>query len=184
MAARARDAWQRGDQARSGRCEPFRPASARACPCRVARPRRSAIGRGGRRTRTPLDGTDDQPGPACKQRFNCPVWISRGSIWAGLAGRGPVTGDPYFDEPGDVTTLASLPIQVAGSEIGLPTQISNRDVSQKVRYADVMIWFGQFIDPTNADNLAKFISGGRPISPAAAVGARFPLQGRREHVHD
>jgi hypothetical protein len=43
----------------------------------------------GRRVRTPLDGTDDQPGLACKQRFNCPVWISRGSIWAGIAGRGP-----------------------------------------------------------------------------------------------
>jgi hypothetical protein len=28
----------------------------------------------GRRVRTPLDGTDDQPGLACKQRFNCPVW--------------------------------------------------------------------------------------------------------------
>jgi hypothetical protein len=83
----------------------------------------------------------------------------------------PVTGDPYFDEPGNVTTLPSLPIQVAGTEIGLPTQIANRDDSPKIRYADVMIWFGQFIDPTNADNLAKFISGGRPVSPAAAVGA-------------
>jgi hypothetical protein len=83
----------------------------------------------------------------------------------------PSTSLLYFDHPGNVLTLASLPIAVSGTSIGLPTMTANRSQSPQVECADVQIWFGQFIDPTNPANLAKFISGGIPVSSSVAATA-------------
>jgi hypothetical protein len=68
-------------------------------------------------------------------------------------------------------------IGLNGTEISIPAQAAhaasgvtgNSDTA--IKYADVQIYVGQFIDPTNADNLAKFISGGRPVNPAIAEAA-------------
>jgi len=89
----------------------------------------------------------------------------------------------------DPTITGSVPgfsIGLSGTEIGLPCQAVHAatDIAghgrPAIKYADVQIWVGQYIDPTNADNLAKFISGGAPVNPVvaeAAFGAptyRFP----------
>jgi hypothetical protein len=84
----------------------------------------------------------------------------------------PSTSLPYFNAPGNVLRLASLPIAVSGTSIGFPTMTANRSQSPHVEIADVQIWFGQFIDPTNSANLAKFIDGsGNSVNPSIAQSA-------------
>ena len=84
----------------------------------------------------------------------------------------PATGHLYLDESSNVTTLASLPIQVSGTEIGLPTMTANRSDSPRVRLAFVQVYFGQFIDPTNSTNLHRFITAtGSPVAPSVAQAA-------------
>jgi len=84
------------------------------------------------------------------------------------------------DGPVPATLTGIVPgfsIGINGTEVGIPAQAAhaasgvtgNTDVA--IRYADVQIWVGQFIDPTNADNLAKFISGGSPVNPTVAEAA-------------
>jgi hypothetical protein len=58
-----------------------------------------------------------------------------------------------------------------GFEFGLPVVSGGAADNPGVRVADVQVWLGTYIDPSNADNLAKFISGGRPVNPAVAETA-------------
>lgn len=60
-------------------------------------------------------------------------------------------------------------IAVAGQEISIPDLADNIGASTPaVRFADVQVWFGKYIEPT-VGNLAKFIdANGKPVSPAAA----------------
>jgi len=46
---------------------------------------------------------------------------------------------------------------------------------QPILVADVQIWLGQCIDPSNPSNLEKFIVGGKPVDPAIAA-AEFGQQ--------
>jgi hypothetical protein len=51
----------------------------------------------------------------------------------------------------------------------------NSGGSGVLEVADVQVWFNQAIDPTPT-NLAKFISGGKPVNPVTAASA-FGTQG-------
>jgi hypothetical protein len=100
---------------------------------------------------------------------------SEGSVYADgpFSLTRPVTG-----ADGDVTIAGIVPgfsIGLNGTEIGIPAQaahaasgvVGNSDTA--IRYADVQIWVGQYIDPTT--NIDKFISGARPVNPAIAEAA-------------
>jgi len=48
-------------------------------------------------------------------------------------------------------------IPINGKEFGIPAFAANLATQGKrLQYGNVQVWFGQFIDPTNAGNLAKF----------------------------
>ena len=76
-------------------------------------------------------------------------------------------------------TMGSVPgfsLDLNGKEIGLPCQAAHAASGSgnpaPIRYALPIIYVGQFIDPTNSDNLAKFITAkGNPVAPSVAVEA-------------
>ena len=43
--------------------------------------------------------------------------------------------------------------------------------AQEIDFCDIQVWVGQLIDPSVPANLAKFISGGKPVNPATAAAA-------------
>lgn len=52
--------------------------------------------------------------------------------------------------------------------VGHPNDANSQSVYDG---ADMQFWAGQFVDLTNAANLAKLISGGKPVDPAVAAAA-------------
>jgi hypothetical protein len=74
-----------------------------------------------------------------------------------------VVNENWFDIP-------PWNIDLNGHEIGLPTKAANASTNPGIRYGDVQICVGQCVVPT-PDNLAKFISGGKPVNPAIAAAA-------------
>lgn len=75
--------------------------------------------------------------------------------------------------------VPSFEFDLNGFEIGIPYQrASTSKNTQLLDMADVQIWIGQYIDPTNSANFEKFINtvGGRkyPVSPYAAAIAFGP----------
>lgn len=62
-----------------------------------------------------------------------------------------------------------------GTEIGIPSQTeSSNKNSELLDMADVQIWVGTFIDPTNSTNFSKFVDvnelgGGTPVNPDIAA---------------
>lgn len=74
---------------------------------------------------------------------------------------------------GDTTsgTIPAFNFDINGAEIGIPSFSGGN--TQIVQMADVQVWVGKFIDPTNGANFSQFvsISGGRgyPASPDEAA---------------
>jgi len=64
-------------------------------------------------------------------------------------------------------------IPINGKEFGIPAFAANLATQGKrLQYGNVQVWFGQFIDPTNAGNLAKFRDAdGKPVNPAVSTAA-------------
>jgi hypothetical protein len=82
----------------------------------------------------------------------------------------------------ETQTLPNQGVLVNGWPIGLPRNATNFDPfnnptifetpPSKIGFADVQIWFGQFINPNTAGNLAKFIGAdGKPVNPTVASTA-------------
>lgn len=78
-----------------------------------------------------------------------------------------------------VGNIPPIDFDLSGTEIGIPSQrASIYKNTQLLDMADVQIWVGQYIDPTDPANFEKFvsISGGRgfPASPYGAAIAFGP----------
>ena len=78
-----------------------------------------------------------------------------------------------------MVTIPAFEFDLNGFEIGIPSQLASPfKNTQLLDMADVQIWVGQYIDPTNPANFEKFINtvGGRkyPVSPYAAAIAFGP----------
>lgn len=91
-------------------------------------------------------------------------------ITAGLYG---LTVPDSMIEGSTAGNIPNWDIAIAGQEISIPDLADNIGAgTPTVRFADVQVWFGQYIEPTSG-NLAKFIDAntGKPIDPAAARAA-------------
>jgi hypothetical protein len=65
-------------------------------------------------------------------------------------------------------------LAINGNEFALPCVSENAagGVNPSIRYGDVQIWVDQYIDASNADNLAKFRDAdGKPVNPSIAAAA-------------
>jgi hypothetical protein len=73
--------------------------------------------------------------------------------------------------PSPPVDLPAFPTAINGHEFVIPGQSTGSD-APIIDYADVQIWVDQYIDPTNADNLAKFrTTGGKAVPPSVAADA-------------
>jgi len=78
-------------------------------------------------------------------------------------------------DPTITGTVPGFSLDLNGAEIGIPAQAVHAatGVAEQgrpaIKMADVQIWIGQYIDPLT--HIDKFISGGRPVNPAAAEAA-------------
>jgi len=70
-------------------------------------------------------------------------------------------------------TVSPWLMGVAGQPFCIPAQDDDQSVNPRIRYAEVQVWFGQYIDPSLG--IANFVNGsGKPVAHAVAQAAYGP----------
>jgi peptidoglycan hydrolase-like protein with peptidoglycan-binding domain len=69
------------------------------------------------------------------------------------------------------TTAGAYSISFHNNIIAVPTGWAGVSTDGELDYADFQMWVGTFIDPSAPANLAKFISGGKPVDTAISAAA-------------